>query len=95
MSNLKRSGLLYMAVLLAGVALVTVLFSAPPKPAEIPVSELITMSQSNQIEKLVEQGEWLAVTTTDGRDLKTNIGALNYNDLRELGLNTSIKYEIK
>ncbi|MBI2980692.1 MAG: ATP-dependent zinc metalloprotease FtsH [Chloroflexi bacterium] len=86
-----------MAVLLAGVALVTVLFSTPPKPAEIPLSELMAMSQSNPngIEKLVEEGEWLAITTTDGRDLKANIGALNYNDLRQLGLNTNIKYEIK
>ncbi len=53
------------------------------------------MSQENQIEKIVEEGEWLTITTTDGKELKANIGALNYNDLRQLGLNTDIEYEIK
>ncbi|MFC1986833.1 ATP-dependent zinc metalloprotease FtsH [Chloroflexota bacterium] len=53
------------------------------------------MSQGNRIERIVEEGAWLAVTTTDGGELKTNIGVLNYNDLRELGLNTNVKYEIK
>ncbi|MFC1940902.1 ATP-dependent zinc metalloprotease FtsH [Chloroflexota bacterium] len=94
-SSWKRSGLLYIAILIAGVALVAVLFSAPQKPSEIPLSEVITMSQGNEIEKIIEEGEWLTITTTDGNEVKTNIGILNYNDLRELGLNTDIKYEIK
>ena len=29
------------------------------------------MSQDNKIEKLVEEGEWLTITTTDGKELKT------------------------
>ncbi|MFC2022077.1 ATP-dependent zinc metalloprotease FtsH [Chloroflexota bacterium] len=91
----KRSGLLYIAILFAGVALVSVLLSAPKKPTEIPLSEMITMSQGNKIEQIVEEGEWLTITTADGKELKTNIGMLNYNDLRELGLNTAVKYEIK
>ena len=91
----KRSGLIYIVILLAGVVLATVLIATPQKPTEISVSELITMSNSGQIEKIVEEGEWLTVTNTDGAELKTNIGALNLNDLRELGLSTDINYEIK
>jgi cell division protease FtsH len=77
------------------VVLATVLIATPQKPTEIPLSELITMSKSGQIEQIVEEGEWLTVTTTDGEELKANIGALNLNDLRELGLSTDINYEIK
>jgi len=94
-SNWKRSSLLYVAVLLAAVAVATILLSAPQKPEEISVSKLITMSKDNQIEKIVEEGQWLTITATDGTELKTNIGALNYNDLRELGLNPDTEYEIK
>jgi len=91
----KRSGLIYIIILAAAVALVTFLISAPQKPEEVPLSQVIAMSNDNQIEKVVEENEWLTVTTTEGEELKTHIGTLNYNDLRELGLNTAVKYEIK
>jgi len=95
MPSWRRSGLLYIAILLAGIALVTFLFQAPQKPAEIPLSKVITMSQKGEIDNIVEEGEWLTVTPTEGEKLKANTGNLNYNDLRELGLNTGVKYEIK
>ena len=94
-SGWKRSGLLYVVILLAGVALVTTLFSVPQKPTEVPLSEVIAISQGTKIEKIIEEGVWLNIITTDGEELKTNIGALNYNDLRELGLSTDVEYEIK
>ncbi|MFC1933286.1 ATP-dependent zinc metalloprotease FtsH [Chloroflexota bacterium] len=94
-SRWKRSGLVYIVILVAGIALVTILFSAPEKPKEVPLSEVITMSGGNTIEKIVETGEWLTITATDGNEFKTNIGNLNYNDLRELGLSTDIEYEIQ
>jgi cell division protease FtsH len=95
-SSWKRSGLVYIIILIAGVALATFLFSGSQKPTEVPLSpDVITMSQEGQIEKIVEEGGWLTITTTDGKELKANIGALNYNDLRELGLNPDIEYEIK
>ena len=93
--NWRRSGLLYIAILVAAVAVTTILLSTPQKPTELPLSEVITMSQGNEIEKIVEEGEWLTITTTDGNQFKTNVGALNYNDLRELGLSTDIEYEIQ
>jgi len=93
--NWKRSGLLYIAILLGAVAVATILLSSPQKPSEIPLTEVITMSQGNEIAKILEEGEWLTIITTNGNEFKTNIGFLNYNDLRELGLNTNIEYEIK
>ncbi len=95
MLNWRRNGLLYIVIVMAGVAFATIFLSSPGKPTEIPLSEVIAMSQGNNIEKLAEEGTWLIVTTTDDKELKTNIGALNYNDLRELGLNAGVKYEIK
>ncbi len=94
-SSWKRGSLVYIVILLGMVAIATILLSAPQKPEEVSVSKLIAMSQENKIEKIVETGQWLTITATDGRELKTNIGALNYNDLRELGLNPDVEYEIK
>ncbi|MBI4267324.1 MAG: ATP-dependent zinc metalloprotease FtsH [Chloroflexi bacterium] len=94
-SSWKRSSLVYIIFLLAGVALATVLFSSPQKPKEVPLSEVIVMSQEEKIDNFVEQGEWLNAATLDGEKIRTNIGALNYNDLRELGLNTKVRYDIK
>lgn len=94
-SSWKRSGLVYIVILLAIVALSTVIFSTPQKPSEIPLSKVISMSQNSQIREIVEEGEWLTITTSNGEKQKTNIGTLNYNDLRELGLNTDVEYNIK
>ena len=94
-SNWKRSGLLYLAMLLAAIALATVLFSTPQKPTQIPLTQAITMSHDNNIKTMVEEGQWLTIITADGTQVKTNIGSLNYNDLKQLGLNTQAPYEIK
>ncbi|MFC1987742.1 ATP-dependent zinc metalloprotease FtsH [Chloroflexota bacterium] len=95
-SRLKHSGLIYIVILVAGLALITMLFNnTSQQTQEIPLSELITMSQTNKIEKIAEEGVWLTITATDGEVLKTNIGILNYNDLQQLGLNPAIEYEIK
>ena len=94
-SNWKRSGIIYLVFLLVGVTLATVLFSAPQKSQEISVTETINMSIEGKIENIVEQGQWLNITTTAGEKLRANIGVLNYNDLRQLGLDTKVKYDIK
>src|SRR6266508_2286927 len=92
--NWKRSGLLYLAMLLGIVAIAAILFSTPQKPTEVPLSQAITMSHDNNIKTATEEGEWLTIETTDGRQVKTRIGVLNYNDLRQLGFNPSVPYEI-
>lgn len=94
-TNWKRSGIIYILLLLVGVALATVLFSSPQKANEISVTQAISMSNQGTIVSLVEQGQWLNITTTDGQKLKANIGVLNYNDLRQLGLNEQVPYDIE
>ena len=93
-SNWRRSGLLYVAILLGGVALVTVLFSAPQAPIEIPLSEVITMSQGNNIEKIDVEGEWLSVGTTDGAELKSFKGDSSIFEIPGLSLE-GIELDIK
>jgi cell division protease FtsH len=44
------------------------------------------MSKNNEIEKVVVDSDTLLVTTTDGKELKTDIGVLNIVDLTDLGL---------
>ncbi len=90
----KRSGLLYIAILFAVVAVATVLFSVPQKPTEIPLSEVITMSQGNGIEKIVVEGEWLTVTTTAGTELKSFKGAGSIFEITGLNLG-GIEFDIK
>ncbi|MDZ4231059.1 MAG: ATP-dependent zinc metalloprotease FtsH, partial [Dehalococcoidales bacterium] len=85
-STWKRSGLLYIAILLAGVALVTGLFSTPPEPAKIPLSEVASMSRSNQIERIVVEDEWLTITTTDGTELKSFKGDTSLFEITGLNL---------
>ncbi len=92
--NWKRSGLVYLMMLVVVVSIVTLFLSSAEKPQEITVSELITRSNTNQVEKIVEDGEWLTVTMKNGTTTKTNIGVLNYKELADLGLNKGIDYEI-
>ena len=91
-----KNGLIYIAILLAGIIIFTFIFSAPQKPTEIPLDEAITMSQNKEISKLVLDGDTLLITATDGRELKAPIGNMTYVDLKELGLNlANIDYSVK
>ncbi len=92
----KRSGLIYIVILVAAMALFFVFLPTDEKPEEVPLSEVIAMSQSNEIEKIMVDDEELLITTTDGVELKTAIGNLTIVELQELGLNLPEGgYEIK
>jgi len=93
-SSWRRSGLLYIAILLVGVALAAFLFSVPQRPTEIPLSEVITMSQGNKIEKIVVEGEWLTITTTEGIELKSYKGDGSIFDITGLNL-AGMEVEVK
>ena len=69
--NWRRNSLIYIAILVAAVALVSFLWPVGDKPEEVPLSEVIAKSQTGEIEKIVVEGEVLTVTTTDGTELKT------------------------
>jgi cell division protease FtsH len=92
-SSWRRSGLVYIVILIAGVALATFLFSAPQKTMEIPLSEAITLSTEHQIEKIEVEGQWLNITTTDGTKVRSFKGDESLFDIKGLDL-TGVEYDI-
>jgi len=66
-----RNSLIYIAILIAAIALFAVLWPGAEKPEEVPLSEVIARSQTGGVEKIVVEGELLIITTTDGTELRT------------------------
>ena len=91
----QRIGLLYLVILIGGIALIA--FALQPsgqKPERIPLSAIITESQNNQIETLIVEGEWITVTTKDGRDLESYKGETSIFEITGLVLD-GVDYEIE
>jgi len=94
--SMKRNLLLYLAILIAIIAIFSFIIPTTQKPTEISLDTAIVMSQNNEIEKLVIDDAELLVIARDGAEFKANIRNLNYVDLQELGLSLKgIDYEIK
>ena len=64
-----RNGLIYIALLLAGIALFSYLLPAADRPQEVPLSQVIELSQKNEITKIKVDGDTLLVTIKDGSEL--------------------------
>ena len=69
--NWRRNSLIYIAILVAAIALISFLWPGAEKPEEVPLSEVIAKSQTGEIEKIVVEGAMLTVTTTGGTELRT------------------------
>jgi len=67
----KRSSLIYIAILLAAVALFSYLLPSANKPEEVPLSEVITMSQNKEIAEIKVEEDLLLITTIDDTELRT------------------------
>ena len=94
--KLSWKSLIYIAIILAVIALFSQFLFASGEPAEISLDEAITMSQGNGIKELVIDEDMLLITTVDGTELVAIIGYLNYIDLQELGLNlTGVDYKVQ
>jgi len=61
----KRSGLIYIAILLAAIALFSYLLPSANKPEEIPISEVVAMSQNKEIAEIRVEDDMLLITTVD------------------------------
>jgi len=94
--KLSWKSLIYIAIILAGIALFFQFLFASEGPAEISLDEAITMSQGNEIKELVIDEDMLLITAVDGTELRAIIGYLNYIDLQELGLNLKgVDYKVE
>jgi cell division protease FtsH len=94
--KLSWKSLIYIAIILVGIAIFAQFLFASRGPTEISLDEAITRSQGNEIKELVIDEDMLLITTIDGTELMATIGYLNYVDLQELGLNLKgVDYKVE
>jgi len=70
-SNWKRNSIIYIVILLAAILLFSFLIPGSNEPEEVPLSQIITMSQSKEIKEIEIDEETLLVTTVDGTELRS------------------------
>jgi cell division protease FtsH len=70
-SNWKRNSIIYIVVLVAAVLLFTFLMPSGSSPEEVPLSQVITMSQNDEIQKITVDGDLLTITTVNGTEVQT------------------------
>ena len=94
-SNWKRNSIIYIVVLVAAVLLFTFLMPSGSSPEEVPLSQVVTMSQNNEIQKITVEGDLLTITTVAGTEVQTykETGTTIY-DIKDLNL-TNVVVDIK
>jgi len=80
-----RNSLIYIIILTSAVVLLAQLFTTPGKPTEITPGEAAAMVENDKIAEIVQDGDTLFITTTEGTKLKTIVGNINLAELQELG----------
>jgi cell division protease FtsH len=93
-SSWRRSGIIYIIILLAGVALATLLFSGSEKPKEVPLSQVITMSGQHQIKDITVDGQWLTVVDNTGVKIRSFKGDTSVFQITGLDL-TGVELKIQ
>jgi cell division protease FtsH len=94
-SNWKRNGLIYIFILLAAILFFYFLMPGSSEPEEVPLSQVIAMSQNSEITKIKIDGDTLLVTTTDSKEYKTYKETnTSIYDIKELNL-TGVTIDIK
>jgi len=66
----KRNSLIYIAILLASIALFSYLLPTANKPEEVPLSEVVAMSQGKEIAEIRVEDDTLLITTFAGTELR-------------------------
>ena len=86
--KVRSVGLIYLFLIAGLVFLAFLIFRTPPapKPAEIPISQVVTMSQADQIKSLNVQGQIINIVGTDGTKY-TSFLPDNVNVYQVTGLN--------
>jgi cell division protease FtsH len=70
-SSWKRNSLIYIVILLAAILLFSFLIPGSNEPEEVPLSQVIAMSQSKEITEIEIDEETLLITTVEGTELRT------------------------
>jgi len=65
-SNWKSNIFIYLAILLAGIAIFSYFMPVTDKATEIPLSQLVSMSQRNELDSIEVESDILRITTKDG-----------------------------
>jgi cell division protease FtsH len=84
----RNSTLWYFLILACAIVLIFLIFRSTPstQPQEIPLSQVVTMSQADQIKEIDVNGQWLDITGQDGSALKSYIGNIGLYDIKDLNL---------
>jgi len=94
-SNWKRNSIIYIVILLAAVLLFSLLMPNNSQTQEVPLSQIVTMSQNNEIQQIKVNGDLLTVTTTDGKVLtaykEPNASLYDIKDLNLTGIIVDVK----
>jgi cell division protease FtsH len=69
-SNWRRNSIIYIVILVAAVLLFSLLMPNSNPVQEVPLSQIVAMSQSSEIAKITVDGDLLTVVNTDGEEVK-------------------------
>ncbi len=94
-SNWKRNSIIYIVVLVAAVLLFSFLMPGGSSPEEVALSQVVAMSQNNEIQKITVDGDLLIITTVNGQEVQAfkETGSTIY-DIKDLNL-ANVVVEIK
>jgi cell division protease FtsH len=90
-SNWKRNSIIYIVILVAAVLLFSFLMPGGSSPEEVPLSQVVAMSQNNEIQKITVEGDLLTITTTTGGQIQAykETGSTIY-DIKDLKLDNIV-----
>ena len=82
----RNSTIMYWLIFVFAVALILWVFRSPsaPQPQQIPLSQVVTMSQSGQIKQITVNSQWLNITAQDGTAYKSYAGNIGIYDVKDL-----------
>ncbi|MBN1644223.1 MAG: ATP-dependent zinc metalloprotease FtsH [Dehalococcoidales bacterium] len=93
--RIRGLSLIYLLILICGIVLFAWLARTPgTAPQEIPISQVVTMSQNREIKKITDNGQWMDITTQDGTLLKSYKGDVSIFDITGLDLN-NLEYNME
>ena len=75
--KVRSISIVYLIIFICGIALILWIFKTPTatKVTNIPISQVVTMSQANEIKSINVQGQNLSIIGTDGNQYSSLLGS--------------------